>query len=61
MTSHAKASLNAEEARNLKLHFVESSLFRVGRMSTLSELYRVAVVAKRFNKIVVRLNSEFVE
>jgi hypothetical protein len=33
LKGHAKASLNPEETRNLKLHFVESSPFRAGRMS----------------------------
>jgi hypothetical protein len=32
-TGHAKASLNPEETRNFKLHFVDSRVFRRGRMS----------------------------
>jgi hypothetical protein len=35
---HAKASLNPEETRKLKLHFVESSPFSAGRMSIASRL-----------------------
>ncbi len=32
---HAKAFFNPEETRNLKLHFVESSPFSAGRISSL--------------------------
>jgi len=37
LTGHAKASLNPEDTRNLKFHFVESSRFSAGRMSIRAE------------------------
>jgi hypothetical protein len=38
LTFHAKAYLRTEETRNLNIHFVDSRVFRRGRMSTEAQL-----------------------
>jgi hypothetical protein len=55
-TDHANVSLNAEETRNLTLHFVESSPFNAGRMS-IASVTRRDEIQSRENDLQVRLQA----